>query len=335
MRHMGANFYDHFKNKDLMVLFKRLCAQNQQRKFNTLWKLLDDMTAKQIAEREARASSANTTQATQSSASGPKPFTQWIRDAPKEKWSLLYDTDGRRYGIMTTNQAESYIMVMRGVRCLSLVGIVKFIMYGCAKYFRDRYNAVSPSVNNLEMVFGYRITEYMDKKITKAQQHNVRPMGTRQQRFEVACKDRYHRGVRRERVVQECLLREDGMAACTCHKPKLLHLPCSHVIAACVESGVQPTTFVSPYFTKEAVACTWDQEIYGIGVFGTFTQNRAQPCYIPDPATVRNGPARRKARRMRNGMDESELAKVARKCSQCNNYGHNYKKCLQIGRAHV
>src|SRR5438105_14772666 len=70
MRHMGANFYDHFKNKDLMVLFKRLCAQNQQRKFNTLWKLLDDMTAKQIAEREARASSANTTQATQSSASG-------------------------------------------------------------------------------------------------------------------------------------------------------------------------------------------------------------------------------------------------------------------------
>src|SRR5437667_6254980 len=121
MRHIGANYYDHFKNKDLMVLFKRLCAQNQQRKFNTLWKLLDDMTAKQIAEREARASSANTTQATQSSASGPKPFTQWIRDA---------------------------------------------------------------------MVFGNRITEYMHKKITKAQQHNVRSMGTREQRFEVACKDR-------------------------------------------------------------------------------------------------------------------------------------------------
>src|SRR5438132_3448542 len=138
------------------------------------------MTAKQIAEREVRASSANTTQATQSSASGPKPFTQWIRDAPKEKWSLLYDTDGSRYGIMTTNQAKSYNMVMRGVRCLPLVGIVEFIMYGCAKYFRDRYNVVSPSLNNPRMLFEYRITEYMGKKITKAQQHNVRPMGTRQ-----------------------------------------------------------------------------------------------------------------------------------------------------------
>src|SRR6266542_1946068 len=94
------------------------------------------------------------------------------------------------------------------------------------------------------MLFGYRITDYMDKKITKAQQHNVRPIGTRQQRFEVACKDRSRRGVRRERVVQECLLREDGTAACTCHKTKVLHLPCSHIIAACVESGVQPTTFV-------------------------------------------------------------------------------------------
>ena len=75
MRHMGANFYDHFKNRDLMVLFKRLCAQNQQRKFNALWKLLDDMTAKHIEEREARTSSSNTTQAAQSSGSALKPFT--------------------------------------------------------------------------------------------------------------------------------------------------------------------------------------------------------------------------------------------------------------------
>ena len=77
-------------------------------------------------------------------------------------------------------------MAMRGVRCLPLVGIVEFIMYGCVKYFRNRYNAVSPSLNNPGMLFGYRIMDYMDKKITKAQQHNVRPMGTRQQRFEVA-----------------------------------------------------------------------------------------------------------------------------------------------------
>jgi transposase-like protein len=32
MRHMAANFYSHFNNKDLMNLFNRLCSQNQERK---------------------------------------------------------------------------------------------------------------------------------------------------------------------------------------------------------------------------------------------------------------------------------------------------------------
>ena len=41
IRHMSANFYDHFKNKDLKNMFKRLCIQNQQRKFNALWQILD------------------------------------------------------------------------------------------------------------------------------------------------------------------------------------------------------------------------------------------------------------------------------------------------------
>ena len=45
---MGANFYDHFKNKDLKNMFKRLCIQNQQRKFNDLWQMLDQLTAEQV-----------------------------------------------------------------------------------------------------------------------------------------------------------------------------------------------------------------------------------------------------------------------------------------------
>src|SRR5438132_10901669 len=85
--------------------------------------------------------------------------------------------------------------------------------------------------------------------------------------------------------------------------------------------------FCFSLFHKEAVASTWEHEIYGIGVFGMFTQNHAQPFYIPDPETMKRGPGRRQTRRIRNGMDESEVGKVARRCRQCNNYGHNYKKC--------
>nr|CAH66911.1 OSIGBa0126B18.4 [Oryza sativa] len=54
MRHMGANFYKQFKNKHLMELFKRLCAQNQEKKFNELWDKLDELTTKQTDEQSRR-----------------------------------------------------------------------------------------------------------------------------------------------------------------------------------------------------------------------------------------------------------------------------------------
>ena len=68
-----------------------------------------------------------------------KTFSEWIEHEPKEKWALLYDEGGARYGIMTTNLAEVYNWVLRGVRSLSLVGIVEFFLYRTCEYFRDRY----------------------------------------------------------------------------------------------------------------------------------------------------------------------------------------------------
>ncbi|WVZ51164.1 hypothetical protein U9M48_002331 [Paspalum notatum var. saurae] len=146
-------------------------AQNQQRKFNAIWKLLGELTAKQGAESSASAT-----------ATAQKPFSGWIHDKSKEKWALLYDMDGRRYGIMTTNHAESYNMVMHGSRGLPLVSIVEFILYGCAKYLRDRYMAISVDLSNPSVLFGKRITEYMKAKTEKAQTHNARIMGIREHR---------------------------------------------------------------------------------------------------------------------------------------------------------
>ena len=110
IRHMGANFYDHFKKKDLKNMFKRLCTQNQRRKFNALWQMLDQLTAELV---KVRASGAATSQAAEARDSIEKSFSHWIRGAPKEKWSFLYDTNGIRYGIQTTNHAECLNMVMR------------------------------------------------------------------------------------------------------------------------------------------------------------------------------------------------------------------------------
>ena len=117
----------------------------------------------------------------------------------------------------------------------------------------------------------------MQEKIEKAKLHRVISTGTMEHRFEVLCKDR------------------TGQAFCSCMKPKLLHLPCSHLIAACAESALQSGLFVSPYISKEAAVSTWGHEVYGIGIVGPFTQDNENKMFIPDPAT-KKGKGRRQTR---------------------------------------
>jgi hypothetical protein len=50
---------------------------------------------------------------------------------------LLYDANGSRYDIMTTNFVKVYNWVMGGVLGLPLVAIVEFILYRTNKYFMD------------------------------------------------------------------------------------------------------------------------------------------------------------------------------------------------------
>nr|AAX95176.1 transposon protein, putative, mutator sub-class [Oryza sativa Japonica Group]ABA92383.1 transposon protein, putative, Mutator sub-class [Oryza sativa Japonica Group] len=290
MRHMGANFFKQFKNKELMNMFKRLCNQNQEKKFNELWKRLDELTAKCS---DQRAAAPSTAVADPPQALGPLPtdsptlvrrtgleirkFSQWILHEPKEKWAKAYDTGGARYGIMTTILAEVYNWVMRGVRGLPLVGIVEFILHGTC-------------------------------------------------RFEILCQDKAGRGIYRKRVKQECVLKADGTCYCSCAKPKLLHRPCTHVIAAAAECGIPDAVYVSQYFSKQAIYHTWSGEIYGFGIAGEFTETNDEVLNIPDPSKLRGKAGRRRTRRIRNDMDESEAGRVKR-CSKCDEHGHTYKHC--------
>ena len=61
---------------------------------------------------------------------------------------------------------------------------------------------------------------------------------------------------------------------------------------------------------------------------GPFNHDKEDKMFIPDPAT-KKGKGRCQTRRIRNGMDESEVSKAQKRCSQCRALGHNYKKCAQ------
>ena len=139
MRHLGANFFSQFRNKDLMNLFKKLCKQNQEWKYTKIRERLDLCTQRHVRDRKrARAAAvlAHAEAVAAQLATGPaaeedepvglcdlprfdppetrrrggrtiKTFQQWIEHEPLERWSLLHDTHGARYGVMTTNLAET------------------------------------------------------------------------------------------------------------------------------------------------------------------------------------------------------------------------------------
>jgi len=184
--------------------------------------------------------------------------------------------------------------------------------------------AVSRSLANPSVVFGYKMTEYIDAKIKKSCLHDIRLMGTRERRFEVICKGRSNRGMHRNRVVHECLLAENGTIHCSCYKLTLLHKPCSHVIAACREAGIEPGSFVSTYYMKDTIAAAWNQEVFGFAMVDMYVQENANKVYILDPAIMIAHRGRRKTRRIRNGMDEAEAGRSIKCCTNCGNLGHNY-----------
>nr|AAX95097.1 transposon protein, putative, mutator sub-class [Oryza sativa Japonica Group]ABA91665.1 transposon protein, putative, Mutator sub-class [Oryza sativa Japonica Group] len=339
MCHMGANFFKQFKNKELMNMFKRLCNQNQEKKFNELWKRLDELTAK-CSDQRAAAPSTAVDDPPQSLGRLPtdsptlvrrtgleiRKFSQWILHEPKEKWAKAYDTGGARYGIMTTNLAEVYNWVMRGVRGLPLVGIVEFILHGTCRYLRDRFQAVLPSMPNNSILFGTFMQKKLEELRKKAMKHRALVQGTQQHRFEILCQDKAGRGIYRKRVKQECVLKADGTCHCSCSKPKLLHRPCTHVIAAAAECGIPDAVYVSQYFSKQAIYHTWSGEIYGFGIAGEFTETNDEVLNIPDPSKLRGKAGRRRTRRICNDMDESEAGRV-KHCSKCDERGHTYKHC--------
>ena len=264
-----------------------------------------------------------------------KNFEQWIEKEPAVKWSLLHDLHGARYGIMTTNLAEVYNFVIRGNRGLPLTSIVEGVFHGTLKYFRERRErAVKHMINNPATPYCEKIAEYMNKKMKKAKLHTVLVIGNQERRYEVRLPtDKF--GTANELKTQEVRIGSELIPTCecTCNKPKLLHLPCSHVLAVCGQLKMAATSFVSPYYLKDAVLNTWTGEMYGFRAVSNFNKvSNEEREYIPDPDRMRTSRGRRQSARIRNDMDESEAGGPTRQCILCSQLGHRDKHCPVFGR---
>src|SRR5438132_2049391 len=163
---------------------------------------------------------------------------------------------------MTTNIAQSFNKILKGVQSLPLCAIIELTFYRTVEYFRDYDNQAQGCTTR----FAPRVHMVLDARRANAQHHRTRIFDRRNNEFEVLCHHKYASGYSTGDTVQQCTVGPTE-AKCTCNKPKVEHIPCSHVLAACRElGGNDGGQYVSWFYTTEALRNTWHPKMHSYSV---------------------------------------------------------------------
>jgi len=234
---------------------------------------------------------------------------------------------------MTSNLAEVYNWVIRGLRGCPLVGIIEGMLYGIIKYYQKCHAAAVLHSTKVQTPYCNKMYIWMEKAVAKASQQIVIAMGTHDNHFEITISIKG--GVGRETTLathQVNLGQQfNGQAECTCNKLMLLHVPCSHVLASLAQVGVSSGGCISTFYLKENVEQTWSGNFYGFMACGDFSvYNKDLPICLPPMDLLRHSHDRvgcPQTRRIHNDMDESEAGGPMRRCRTCEQFNHKTIDC--------
>ncbi|XP_061360917.1 uncharacterized protein LOC133304866 [Gastrolobium bilobum] len=244
-------------------------------------------------------------------------IAEWIDAILKEKWSRAYDIEGRRYGHMTTNLAESVNRVLKGARNMPITALVKHTYSRLVAYFVERGTNALAQLQSAHR-HSKHVVELVKKNQVDATGHHVRAYNVEHTVFEVDT------GWERSYSVNL------PQRYCQCGKFKAFKYPCSHAVAAALSVRQSAFTYVDDVFLitnlVEAYSFPWEQigneeaipEISGAKI-------------IPD-STMLRAKGRPKSTRIRNEMDEVETSQSRIRCGLCKERDHNRRRCPSRGR---
>lgn len=230
---------------------------------------------------------------------------EWLHAqmADKEKWALAFDVGGWRYGIMTTNMSEGINNVLKGVCALPVSAIIEFTFYRCNKYFVDRWQHAQQAIVDKKLWGDASWAQFEEGDLKSIGQEAILFDPT-SHIYEVKCATSTNAG---GETSGGRVFRVDLTAVtCTCRKPQLWHMPCSHMMAACRKRGVDhySTKYLDPVYVMAAALRTWETRFNLI-----LDPSEWPPCsgreYVPDSSMKRTKVGRRKKKRLRNEMNES------------------------------
>lgn len=315
MRHFSANFHKAGADKHQTKELLRICQIDEK------W----------IFERDVEA-------LRQRIPEGPR---KWLEDEllDKDKWSRAYDRNGRRWGYMTTNMAEQFNSVLVGVRKLPVTAIVSFTFMKCNDYFVNRHDEALKRVQ-LGQRWSTKVDSKMKVQKSKANKHTARCFDKQKKTYEVTERGGITRGG--VRFGARAFKVEGEGNSCSCQRPLLYHMPCSHLIHVYLIHAIdEESPNRMPYqFSSRAVVNTWASR------FEPYLDPTQWPPYdgeefVADPNLKIKTRGKRRSKRFKNEMDSGlggsgrkppscvqlDAAPVQNRCSLCHQEGHKKTKC--------
>ncbi|KAH1213459.1 hypothetical protein GmHk_14G041422 [Glycine max] len=244
----------------------------------------------------------------------------WIDRILKEKWTMAYDREGRRYGHMTTNLLECLNKVLKDCRNIPITALVKSTYSRCRKYFVERGRQAQRQLNEGQ-VYCSKLVKELRKNQEQACTHIVRVYDIQSTRFEV---EESFNPIK-QRGGQKWTVNLNGRH-CQCGRYSALHYPCLHIIAACGYVSMNYYQYIDVVYTNEHILKAYSAQWWPLGNEAAIPPSDDAWTLIPDPTTIR-AKGRPKSTRIRNEMDWVEPSEHQPKCSRCGAEGHNRRRC--------
>ncbi|KAH1257888.1 hypothetical protein GmHk_03G007758 [Glycine max] len=220
VRHIASNFNRKFNNAKQKEMFKKLAY--------TPCKHVFDQNLEKIYELSPA-------------------IARWIDRISKKKWSMAYDTSGRRYGHMTTNLSECVNKVLKDCRSIPITTLVKSTCSRCRKYFVDCGRQAQRQLREGQVYCSKLVTE-LRKNQEQACSHIVRVYDIHSTSFEV--EETFNPIT--QRGGQKWAVNLNGHY-CQCGRYSALHYPCSHIIAACGYVSMNYYQYIDVIYTNEHI----------------------------------------------------------------------------------
>ncbi|KAL5166279.1 hypothetical protein HKD37_18G051266 [Glycine soja] len=244
----------------------------------------------------------------------------WIDRISKEKWTMAYDREGRRYGHMTTNLSECINKVLKDCRNIPITALVKSTYNRCRKYFVERGRQAQRQLNEGQ-VYCSKLVKELRKNQEQACSHIVRMYDIHSTRFEV--EETFNPITQRGGQKWAVNLNSHY---CQCGRYSALHYPCSHIIAACGYVSLNYYQYIDVVYTNEHILKAYSAQWWPLGNEAAIPPSNDAWTLIPDPTTI-HAKGRPKSTRIRNEMDWVEPSEHRIKCSRCGAEGHNRRRC--------